>query len=204
MTSSPTSRRVLLLLLAVVALIAAACGGDDGSETADTTTTAATETTTTTQPDSPGRLIEFHDFSPGDCFDERIVVGQGITEIDIEGRVATDTTLAEQTDTTTQSEERFLVACDLPHDNEVFLVIEMEDVAGAPYPGEEVVQEFADVSCFTAFEDYVGQQYELSQLEIAYFMPTEESWPLPDREVVCFVFNRSGPKLEGSVNGLGL
>ncbi len=208
MTHSRRSGRVIPLpaLTLSAALVASACGGD-GTATNDTTTTvAAPDTTPTTEPDSPGQLIEFHEFAAGDCFDERLVAGQGQVPIDIEGRIAADagtaTTIA--TEPVPETEEKFLVECPLPHDNEVYFITEMDDVAGAPFPGVEAVTEFADTVCFDAFEGYVGQQYELSALEIAYLIPTEQSWVLPDREVVCFVFNRSGPKLEDSVEGLGL
>lgn len=205
MPHSRTRHHVLTGSLLAIVLVASACGGDDGaaSDSSTSTTGSAVETTTSTEPDSLGELIDFHEFVPGDCFDERLVAGQGQVEIDIEGRIAE----TETTETTTatipvdETEEKFLVECSLAHDNEVYFVIEMDDTA---FPGTEAVTEFADNQCFDAFEDYIGQQYELSALEIGYLIPTEDSWFLPDREVVCFVFNRSGPKLEGSVEGLGL
>jgi len=47
----------------------------------------------------------------------------------------------------------------------------------------------------------VGTSYVLSDLEIAAIFPTEATWWTPDREVVCFVFQRDGEKLTGSVRG---
>lgn len=209
MTHPHTHRRVLTGSILAIVLLASACGGDDGvagSDNSTSTTGSTPETTTSTEPASLGELIEFHQFAPGDCFDERLIAGQGQVEIDVEGRIAGDDSTGTTADPAPvdKTEEKFLVECALIHDNEVYFVGEMDEATSTPFPGADAVTEFADSTCFDAFEDYVGQQYELSALEIGYLIPTEESWLLADREVVCFVFSRSGPELEGSVEGLGL
>ena len=175
---TPISRHIVALLVAVT-LAAAACGTDEGdtaTEDASTTTSPAETTSTTALVESPGQQVYLHDFSSGECFDERVVAGQGQVE----------------------SEEVFLVDCGLPHDNEIYLVTEMPDAVSDRFPGNDAVTDFADDACFGGFEDFVGERYVVSTLEVGYLIPTDETWALPDREVVCFVFTRSGDKLEGS------
>ncbi len=98
-------------------------------------------------------------------------------------------------------EQVVLIDCSLPHDNEVYLAAEMPDAIGAPWPGDDAVRSFADQACLDAFEPFVGLQYELSELELGYLTPTEATWFIPDRRVLCFVFHREGTKLEGSAAG---
>lgn len=164
----------LLLVAGCLSVLLGACS-DDG-ETA-TTTTAPPETTTTEAPSTtepPGEPVEI--LAVGDCFEERVVPGQGQTEV----------------------QQTTKIDCAEPHLNEVYLVAQMPDEIGAPFPGTEAVGDFADQACLEAFEDFVGIQYELSKWEVGYTVPTEDTWVLPDRSVVCFVFDRSGEKVKDS------
>lgn len=168
----------LLLAAVLVGLtLVAACGGDEATPT--TTTTEAPSTTTTEAPSTTepfGEPVDITLLTEGDCFEERVISGQGQTDIS----------------------ETVRIDCDDPHFNEVYLVTQMPDEAGTPFPGTEAVNDFADQACIDAFEDFVGIQYELSEWEVGHIVPTEQTWVLPDRQVVCFVFDRSGDKTSGS------
>lgn len=173
------------VLPAVVAILAtcaviAGCGGDDAPPTTTTApTTATTEPPSTTEP--PGEPIDPALLGVGDCFEERVLNGQAQTDFAESQSVKVD--------------------CDDPHRDEVYLVTAMPDEPGTPFPGTDEVGAFADDACLGAFEDFVGLDYVDSVWEIGYIVPTEASWPLPDRRVVCFVFDRNGDKAKGSAGG---
>jgi len=92
------------------------------------------------------------------------------------------------------------VPCTEPHDNEVFHV---SDYSGSTYSFEGIA-DFADIVCYSAFEPYVGRSYETSAIDFTWLIPTEESWTLGDREVVCIAFHMNYEKLQRSVRGSGL
>lgn len=165
------------LLAAMLAV--PACGGGDGETGPTTTTTVVTTTTAGPTTTAPGTPVDVVSLGPGDCFEERVVPGQGETTVS----------------------QVVSVDCSLPHDNEIYLAAEMPDAIGAAWPGQDAVRSFADQACLDGFEPFVGLQYELSELELGYLTPTEETWFIPDRRVLCFVFHREGTKLEGSARG---
>lgn len=172
------ARLVTVTLVLVLAL--GACSGDEEPPTTTTApTTATTEPPSTTEP--PGIPIDPAVLGTGDCFEERVLSGQAQTEFEESQTVEVD--------------------CEDPHRNEIYLITAMPDEAGTEFPGEEAVTEFADDACLAAFDSFVGLDYVESIWEIGYIVPTEESWPLPDRRVVCFVFNRDGDKVSGSAQG---
>jgi hypothetical protein len=165
----------------VVAGVLAGCGGDD--EPAATTT--APETTTTAAPPSttepPGTPIDVTTLTVGNCFEERVLPNQGATDVD--------------------ENQTVLVDCADPHLNEVYLVTEMPDEIGVPFPGTEAITDFADQACLDGFEEFIGLGYVESVFEIGYTTPTEETWVLPDRTITCFVFHREGTKVSGTAEG---
>jgi hypothetical protein len=93
--------------------------------------------------------------------------------------------------------ERFdVVACDEPHDNEVFHVFE---VGGAEHPGREALLDEAAVRCRgDAFTDYVGVPLESSDLRVFQVLPTAETWRRGDREIVCVLYAPGGRPIAGS------
>lgn len=95
--------------------------------------------------------------------------------------------------------------CDAAHDAELFSVFDSqldpsaEDAA--PFPGRASLTDEADAGCRPAFADYVGAPAEtIDELSIVYLLPTEETWPLGDRTIHCFVEATAG-RLEGSMAG---
>ena len=93
-----------------------------------------------------------------------------------------------------------VVSCDEPHDNEVIGLLEL---GGSTYPGNEVVGARAEEGCIDAFEPYVGIAYAESIYDVGWFAPTADSWSIGDREVLCFAFDLTGSKTEGSIMGIG-
>ncbi len=93
------------------------------------------------------------------------------------------------------------IDCDDPHDAEVFLIDELD--ADGEYPGTEAVTGEVQRQCVgAAFEDFVGQTYARSELDIFYMFPTQQTWDLAnDREFVCAVTTVDGSPLVGSVEG---
>lgn len=80
------------------------------------------------------------------------------------------------------------VPCSEPHVGEVYDSITLKD---GKYPGDEaLVRESA--KCETTFQGFVGKAYAESDLKLAYFHPTKESWERGDREILCVVEVPSG------------
>ncbi len=95
-----------------------------------------------------------------------------------------------------------IVDCNEKHDAEVYAV---EDIPEGSYPGADAVSDAADEICLAAWEDFVGISYEESLLNYAALTPSEDSWGLGDREVVCTIskFDESGElvKVTDSLEG---
>jgi len=95
-----------------------------------------------------------------------------------------------------------IVDCDKEHDAEVYAV---EDIDSDSFPGVTEVSDAADEICIDAWEDFVGISYEESLLDYSALMPTEETWALGDKEVVCTIskYDESGQlvKVTDSLEG---
>jgi len=77
-----------------------------------------------------------------------------------------------------------IVDCDEPHDAEVYVA---KDIEADSYPGDTAVGEEADEICIDEYEAFVGLAYDDSLLNYWAITPSEESWALGDREVVCTI-----------------
>jgi hypothetical protein len=158
------------------------CSGSGGDDATDSPTTAPLETTTTTEvPLEGGRQVFVYTPAVGQCFDRR----------ELEERPATG---PQQTDIV------LLLECELPHDNEVFDVLEMPGT-GPDYPGETPMNAFARRTCSTRFAEYVGKSYEVSELEIGYYLPSSGEWDSGARRLGCYLYEVNGGKLVGSMRG---
>jgi hypothetical protein len=178
-----TGRSTLACLIFVAASTAACSAGGAGSSST-TVASVAVETTTTTEPPlEAGRQVFVYTPSVGECFDRR----------QLEERPATG---PQQTDIV------LLLDCALPHDNEIFTVLELPD-AGPVYPGETAMQEFARRNCADAFAAYVGRAYETSELEIGHYLPSSNEWGSGARRLGCYLYAVDGEKLIGSMQGSG-
>lgn len=80
------------------------------------------------------------------------------------------------------------VACDEPHQNEVFFVYEADDAD--EFPGTDALHDAGMDRCTgEPFGDYVGENYDESKFEVFTVVPSEESWGTGDREVMCALYD---------------
>jgi hypothetical protein len=128
--------------------------------------------------------MDAFDIETGDCFDdEYLAPTEGVDGV------------VEVTDVAA-------IPCSQPHDNEVYAVF---DVDLPEFPGGEEMFYVAESACLERFEEFVGNSYEASSLDILHLYPTKESWTLlDDREVVCALYDMRYEKLVGSARGTAL
>lgn len=89
------------------------------------------------------------------------------------------------------------VDCAQPHDNETVGSFDLPD---GEFPGSGTVSNHARDGCIERFEPYVGSAYDESIYILGWLGPTNDSWAIGDREVICYVFGPAGP-ITGSVRG---
>lgn len=75
-----------------------------------------------------------------------------------------------------------VVPCSQPHDAEVISSFELP---GGDYPGDDSIFGVADRRCSRELAALAGAQ----RLEPFYFYPTEQSWRLGDRQVICIALS---------------
>lgn len=191
----------LSTIAACLILLAAACS--DGGEESEAGTSAAVQILPPDpeQEGSPqsssgvqivadadlleGRVLNNpYEIAPGDCFNEYIVY---LSE-------------AEPEELTT------VVDCTIPHYAEVYYQATHPASANEPYPDSEAMKAWAEKQCYDRFEEFVGEEYELSQLGMGFRAPALQAWNDPllaHREVKCFVYAWRGGRVVGSVRGSG-
>ena len=116
------------------------------------------------------------ELSVGDCFDDDTSFSEEVSDV-------------------------ALVECSEPHDNEVYAIHTMTDVT---YPGPDATGGLADEWCVGEFEGFVGVAYDISELEVGWLAPTEDSWSGGDREIVCFLYRLDLEKVSGTLEGSGV
>lgn len=178
---SANARSVLALAVGLLIAATGACSGE-GSADAPSTSTAPPEPTTSTEvPLEAGQQVFVYTPEPGQCFDRR----------QLDERPATG---PQQTDIV------LLLDCALPHDNEVFDVLEMPD-RPRDRPGETTMRDFARATCTRNFAVYVGKPYETSALEVGYYLPSSSEWESGARRLGCYLYDVDGEPLIGSMRG---
>ncbi len=191
----------------VLAVAAVACGGDDAADerrdpaaaandaldaaeaetslTVDdaiTTSTGSTTTTTSTTTTVPGIAVNENTLKIDECFNREETLSAG--------RPRTITTL---------------VGCDDPHGFQIFSNLQYPADGTFPYPGDDIMEDFALASCYQRFEAWAGTIYETSELEIGVFTPNRETFEEQSyRRILCFVERRDGGLLVGTARGSGL
>lgn len=90
-----------------------------------------------------------------------------------------------------------VVACSEPHDSEAYASVLMED---GEFPSDEAVNQRGDDECTAAFAGFVGLDYAASELDFAFYYPTESSWAQGDREILCLIVDPAG-RTTGSLAG---
>jgi len=90
------------------------------------------------------------------------------------------------------------VPCDQPHEYETIHILELD---GEAYPGVAAID--ARVGpCVAAAEEWMGVPFtEDSRYDVWYHYPTELTWRLGDRRVVCSLTSPDGSMLTGSARG---
>lgn len=91
-----------------------------------------------------------------------------------------------------------VTACDRPHDVEVISLLHADELDG-DFPGDDALSRWAFQQCIDAFEEYVGEAYGRSTLEIDIAAPTETQWEDGRRDVRCGVISLDGKPLTSSV-----
>lgn len=175
-------RVAVVLLLAGVAVAAACSGDDDPTEDPTTSTSTPQETTSTAPGGVPAGAVEagLAELAVGDCFEE--IADPAVDDLAV-----------------------WRVDCEVPHTHEVYDVVTYEGEGaggGTPYPGATVVQNWSEQACFDRFEAFVGVRWTVSELDIALWWPSEDSWARGDRTVVCAVVSQTGDALTGTQRGL--
>ena len=92
------------------------------------------------------------------------------------------------------------MSCEAPHDNEVYYIFEFPE---GPYPGDEAIEAEISNACISAFEPYVGRDYETSALDYVYTFPYEDVWNSGYRAGECLLFHVEGTPLTGSAHQSG-
>jgi hypothetical protein len=175
---SPSRPIALLAAVTAVVLLAGCSDGDDGAASS-TTAPATTEAVVTTAPAGrPAGGVEtgLRELATGQCFDT------------IDDPLVRDLAV-------------WVLDCASPHTYEVYDVVTYEGEGsgrGTDYPGVAVVQDWSEQACFDRFEAFVGVRWTVSELDIAVWWPSEESWARADRAVICTVMSDSGDQLTGT------
>jgi len=185
----PNPRTTLLRLLAAVAIaiLLAACT-DDPFDPQSPTSGPAEATTSIMEvrptladegiPNWVGDVVNLHDLEDGACFNRYSWV-QDDRHVELDTRVP----------------------CGGPHQHEVYLRTEHPARAGAPWPGDREMEAFARAQCYGAFADFVGEIYELSELELGYLTPSRTDFEHEDarfRGIHCYLLRDDGEEMVGS------
>ena len=181
-----TPRRRLLAAVAM-ALLLAACTDDPSDPQSPTSgptevTTSIVEVRPTLAdegiPNWVGDVVNLHDLGDGVCFNSYSWV-QDDRHVELDTRVP----------------------CGGPHQHEVYLRTEHPARAGAPWPGDREMGAFARAQCYGAFADFVGEIYELSELELGYLTPSRTDFEHEDarfRGIHCYLLRDDGEEMVGS------
>ena len=181
-----TTRRRLLVAVAMAILLASCT--DDPSDP-QSPTSGPTEVTTSIVevrptladegiPNWVGDVVNLHDLEDGACFNRYSWV-QDDRHVELDTRVP----------------------CGGPHQHEVYLRTEHPARAGAPWPGDREMEAFARAQCYGEFADFVGEIYELSELELGYLTPSRTDFEHEDarfRGIHCYLLRDDGEEMVGS------
>jgi len=139
--------------------------------------TPGTPQTASEPPKIRGSVVNQFSLGVGDCFNrlENLVAGQS--------QVITS-----------------LISCDEPHDHQIYHLLTYPAPHPSIYPGDDVMNEFAVQSCYRQFEQWVGNDYETSELEIGVITPPQTNFEhdvARYRSIHCWVERFDGEPLTG-------
>ncbi|GIU84127.1 MAG: hypothetical protein KatS3mg008_0902 [Acidimicrobiales bacterium] len=175
---------VPVVLFAMFSVVACSRGGAGAPETTTSTTQSTEQSTTTTIPSvQEGEVVSRRALGWGDCFDMRRETSEG------------------EEDTTTTLLVRF--DCALPHESQVFGVVDHPAGPESTYPGARELLRFARAECAERFEPFVGHDFPTSRFDLDVLVPSEAEWNGGDRRIVCHLFDVDGKRTVGSAAGAG-
>lgn len=90
-------------------------------------------------------------------------------------------------------------SCDEPHEAEVFSVGDLGD-GSEPYPGQTEVDRLIFEACTADFADYVGINYDASELLVFQIYPGQVNWKV-DQEYSCLAYLPDRAPLTETVRG---
>ncbi len=190
----------VVIILAAASLATAACVQESQSERRQQTTTAPpttdpdnpnaapqtsppTDSTTTTSLPPEGLISDVASVQIGNCFNDYRFENERTSLVEI---IFT------------------IVDCRRPHQGEVY---HQAEHPASDFPGASTLNHWAQQECYLHFEDWVGLEYELSELDFLTFLPTEELWGQAQphsRRLSCYLVATDGEMLEGSQRGVGI
>lgn len=95
------------------------------------------------------------------------------------------------------------VDCAEPHDAELIARFGWS-TESTDYPGTTQVEQFSADTCRLRFAEYVGTEFDFSQLEMTYTYPLEPQWAAGNQSFECIALAPIGEdKLTGSVRNSG-
>lgn len=195
---------IMLRLMVVAALLMAACSNDTveplalddpaefASERLDADEAAPAppegestvpEPATTTPDQTPGSVVDEFSLGVGDCFNRRENLAAGGPAVITS-----------------------LVDCDLPHDHQIYHILDYPAPHPSIYPGDTVMDSFAVQSCYREFSQWVGNDYETSELDFGVITPPQvnfEDDASRYRSIHCWVEQLDGEPLVGDAHQSG-
>lgn len=101
-----------------------------------------------------------------------------------------------------------LIDCRRPHEGEVYHQIIHPAAPDAEYPGDRAMENWEQEECYKNFADWVGQEYELSELEFSSLRPDAQLWNdtsnPSSRRLSCFLRSTDGSPLSGAHRNSGI
>jgi hypothetical protein len=155
---------------------------DDRARSDDAVTTTAPPTSLDPT-DIPGAPVNQFELDIGDCFDR-------LEDLQ-DGRPVVITTRLD---------------CDEPHHMEIFHRTLYPAEHPSVHPGDTVMRDYALQACYREFPGWVGQEYELSELDIGVIVPPRENFEddrARYRGIHCWVERVDGEAMTGSSRGSG-
>ena len=183
---------ILAFLSGVLLLTGCSSGGDGGGDTPAAGQSSPLDADSvdgdeaTQIPEWAGAPLNPFDLRSGQCFNEA-------SWVDLEQDRRISVTAA--------------IDCSQPHDKEVYFEAEFPAPNGAPFPGDDAMTMWSTELCYEAFQDFVGQEYELSVFGIDFLQPTQETFEHPigrHRRVSCYLYDTTGEKKVESARSSGL
>lgn len=90
--------------------------------------------------------------------------------------------------------------CNREHEYEVIFTGSAD---GVGYPTDDALTEYFTNMCIPAFEEYVGEEWGASPLDIFWLTPSREGWRQGDRSIQCMVYHPTVKRLTMSLKGAG-